>query len=466
MKTIISIIALWLCFISVSGQTAVPDTVYIYETVIVYDTIFISDTVRIKRVSDIHLANSRRIDINFFASPTKKTLLPTATFSENSIILHENNKNYKLKNVKTMKFDLTNFLSATILTAQSIAGISAQETKPADDMMTFPMHFSIVYPVTTQGDKANDYRYNFSFNLFSGKVGAITGVEFGGLFNHVENDVTGVQFGGLVNRAQELTGAQFGGLGNVAKTVTGAQFGGWGNISKDVTGAQFGGIFNIAESVNGVQFGGITNISKEVSGASFGGIINLTGTLRGVHFGLVNVIDTIESGVSIGLINIVKRGFYSEWSLTFADYQNVGLSYKMGTQKFYTIFTAGANFMEDNLWVFGYGFGNRTVLSKRFDFQPEIVSYQYFPYNFKNIQNASANHLKLGFVYKMNDRLGITVAPSLYHFYNEYSGEYNEYFYYEASNYPKISPFSPFYKNGIIFQHSIGAGISVGLIFR
>jgi len=357
-----------------------------------------------------------------------------------------------------MKFDLTNLLSAVILTAQSLAGISAQETKQAGELATFPMQFSIVYPMTTQGDKTVDYRYNLSFNMLSGKVGAVTGVEFGGLFNQVEHDVTGVQFGGLANRANELLGVQFGGLGNAAKTVTGAQFGGLGNISKDVTGAQFGGIFNIAESINGVQFGGITNINKEVSGASFAGIINLTGTLQGVQFGLVNIIDTIESGVSIGLINIVNKNFYNEWSLTFADYLNIELSYKMGTQKLYTIFTAGANFMEDNLWIYGFGFGNRTELSKRFDFQPEIVSYQYFPYNFRNVQNVSANHLKLGFVYKMNGRLGITVAPSVYHFYNHYS---------KHSDYLKVSPFSPFYKHENADRiHSIGAGISFGVILR
>jgi hypothetical protein len=289
-------------------------------------------------------------------------------------------------------------------------------------------------------------------------VGAITGVEFGSLFNQVERDVKGVQFGGLANRTQELAGAQFGGLGNAAKTVNGVQFGGLGNISGDVTGAQFGGLFNIAESVNGAQFGGIANISSEVSGASFGGIINLTGTLRGFQFGLINVIDTIESGISVGLINIVNRGFYSEWSLTFADYLNVGLSYKMGTQKFYTIFTAGANFIEDNLWVYGFGFGNRTTLSRRLDFQPEIVSYQYFPDNFRKVQNVSANHLKLGFVYKLNDRLGITVAPSVYYFYDDFS---------KKADYSKVTPLPPFYKyeNNNKF-YSIGAGVSFGLILR
>ena len=406
-----------------------------------------------------------------------------------------------------MKLNVANFVSATILSAQSIAGLQAQETKPAEDLTTFPMQFSIVYPMTTQGDKTVDYRYHCSFNLFSGKVGAVTGIEFGSLFNHAVWDVTGVQCAGLANRTLDLTGVQFGGLGNIAKTVKGVQFAGLANISKSVTGIQYGGLVSISDSIRGIQFSGIANlcqkatnlqfggianmsgytkgaqfagivnlteksegaqfagianISKEVSGASFSGVLNRTGTLRGCQLGLVNVIDTIESGVSIALINIVKKGFYDEWALTFADYLNAGLSYKMGTQRFYTIFTAGANFMDDRLWVFGIGFGNRTPLGRRFDFQPEIVTYQYFPENFKNVDYVSANHLKFGFVYKLNKRFGITVAPSLYFLNNE-----------ESENNRTISPISPFfeYKTGSsnsdpsfkIHRHSFGAGISIGL---
>jgi hypothetical protein len=337
-------------------------------------------------------------------------------------------------------------------------------------------------------------------------VGAVTGVEFGGFFNRAEQSVQGVQFAGLANRTCELNGIQFGGLANAAQNATGMQFGGLVNVSKTINGSQFGGIANFTESVLGAQFGGITNfckdatgaqfagivnmsehtkgaqfagianmteksdgaqfagianISKEVSGASFAGIFNRTGTLQGCQFGLVNVIDTIESGISIALVNIVKKGYYHEWSLSFADYLNVGVSYKMGIQKFYTIFTAGGNFLtKDKLWGYGVGFGNRTELNRRFDFQPEIVMYQYFPYNFKNIQQTSATHLKFGFICKLNERFGIVVAPSLYHLNAELT---------EST--PKISPIQPFSKietkkSNPKFRHSFGAGISIGVVMR
>ena len=386
-----------------------------------------------------------------------------------------------------MKLNAANCLSAIILTALFITGVSAQETKPTDELTTFPMQFSIFYPMTTQGDKTVDYRYNFSFNLFSGKVGAVTGVEIGGFFNNVKNDVTGVQVGGFANVSGSVTGVQVGGLGNVSDAVKGMQVAGIGNVSDKVTGIHIGGLGNVSDDVRGMQIAGIGNVSSKVIGMQIGGlgnvsdavrgmqiagignvsdkvngmqiaILNRTNTLRGVQIGIVSVNDTIENGVSLSLVNIVKRGSFREWSLTFADYQNVGLNYKMGTQKFYTILTAGANFLEDKLWVFGIGFGNCTTINRYFDFQPEIISYQYFPDDFKNVQNVTANHLKLGLVYKLNDKLGITVAPSVYHLYNDHSK--NQYNY-------KISYFSPFYKHENINRlHALGAGISVGLTLR
>ena len=474
MRKLLILGTLWIFVAPVIGQTAVPDTIYIYETIMVYDTMIIRDTIRIKKAMNMPVVQAKNIVVNNFVPPAENIIYPPDTFSENRIILHESKSNHKQKNVKTMKLDVVNYLNAIILTAQTMSGISAQETKPAENMPTFPIQMSFVYPMTTQGAQTVNYRYHLSFNMLIGKVGAVKGVEFGGLFNQAERDVKGIQFGGLANRSQEITGVQFGGLGNAAKTVKGIQFGGLANISESNTGIQFGGITNISDRVWGIQFGGIanickeatgvqfagiTNISKEVSGTSFGGVYNRTGTLRGFQFGVVNVIDTIESGVSMAIVNIVKKGFYNEWALSFADYQNVGLSYKMGTQKFYTIFTAGANFMKDNLWVFGIGFGNRTVLNRHFDFQPEIISYQYFPSNFKNIQNTSATYLKFGFVYKFNEKLGIVVAPSIYHFNSDLKDNGQAY---------RTSPLKELYskvynKNN---YNSFGMGMSIGIVMN
>jgi hypothetical protein len=404
-----------------------------------------------------------------------------------------------------MKLNIASNLSAVLLTAQSMAGLSAQETAAEEDLKSFPVQIGFVYPMTTQGEQTVNYRYHLSVNMLTGKVGAVTGVELGGLINRVERDVQGAQFGGLYNHVKrDVKGGQFGGLWNTARTVNGAQFGGLTNISDNHTGVQFAGIANISEHATGIQAAGITNICKEVtglqmagianmneqskgvlcsgianitdksegfqlagvanisnevSGTGIAGIINRTGVLRGFQLGVVNVVDTVESGISMAVVNIVKKDFYREWALTFADYMNVGLSFKMGMRKFYSIFSTGVNFWEDNLWAFGFGFGNCTPLSRvrHIYFQPEIVSYNYYLFDFKNNQ-ISSNHLKLGFVLKWNEKFGVVLAPGIYHLYRNLNDSGQTY---------KVSPVKEMYsteRNNRL--HTFGAGISVGLIWR
>ena len=399
-----------------------------------------------------------------------------------------------------MKLSTERRLNAIILAAQMKVGLPQGTVTPLE---RFPIQFSVYYPMTSQGDKTINHHYNFSINLFSGRVGAVTGVEFGYLFNRVENDVTGLQFAELMNKSSGVNGVQTGGLANAANTVKGAQSAGLTNIAKNVTGMQIAGIANFADSVKGLQLGGIANFTKtatgmqfggitnltenskrfqfagifnrtnessgfqfagianvsdKVEGASFGGVYNRTGTLRGVQIGVVNVIDTVETGVSIALLSIVKKGFYNEWALTFADYQNVGISYKIGMQKFYTIYTAGYNFIEDKLWMFGFGFGNRTELSGKIDFQPEIVSYNYHQNDFKNYNHLWSTHLRLGFVYNISPKLGIAVTPSIYHLIAEQK---------DGLENRKASPISAIYSHSSKSQlNDIGVGLSVGFVLR
>ena len=504
MNKIVITIALCSCFLSASGQTTVRDTIYIYETVTVYDTIRVSDTVRIKKTPAMQSMKSIDVDAKYFSSTA-------ATIYKNGIIPNEGNhedyfmENHKLiiKEKEDMKFNVASFLSGVILTAQTMSGLSAQETQPEEELKRYPMQFGFVYPMTMQGAETVNYSYSLSFSAISGKVGSVSGIGFAGLFNEVLQDSKGVQFGGLTNKARNVYGVQFAGLNNVAKTVKGIQFAGLGNITEDIYGIQFAGISNITEKAYGVQFAGIaniskemtggiqfagvanltdkseglkfagvTNISQEISGVSFSGVVNRTGILRGVQFaGIVNVIDTIESGIPIAPINIVKKGGYREWSVSTADYLNAAASLKMGIPKFYTILTLGANFMEDKLWASGFGFGTRTVINQRFDFQPEIVSYQYYPHIFKNIREATSNHFKLGLIYKIHDRFGLVVAPSIYHFSNDatdhaamtisplpsFFGFEHNWKYRDHTSGERISKTT---------RHSFGAGISIGILFN
>jgi len=296
------------------------------------------------------------------------------------------------------------------------------------------------------------------------------GIQVSGFANVVGDEMKGIQTSGFANViGDDMKGIQVSGFANVVgDNMRGIQVSGFANVVGDyMKGLQIAGICNAVESVNGIQIAGIYNrgLKKDgerqlvsvVNGVQIAGIYNRTHTLRGLQIGLVSVTDTIEKGFSLSLVNIVKRGFYREWELSFSDYANVALSYKMGMQNFYTIYTAGVNFIEDNLWIVGAGFGNRTPIGNRFDFQPELVFYNYYPTNFKNIQNTFATRLKFGFVYRLNERYGLSLAPSVYVMTAQKDSDPNSKFY-------KVSPVSALYTNKSgNRQTTIGVGISLGL---
>ena len=567
LKILLPFIAIFACFISVTGQKAIRDTIFVYENVIVFDTIVIRDTVRIKDFIEAPVTRPKKVDQEKIFSPL------TATFSEKYILSSKStnevqsskfksskfkvqrqkdvstkkmNKNNNKEKKKSMKKDLkkstesstndsevnslinspviqtktakstnvsknlTKILSSAILTVQSLSGISAQDTisEEKEQLRYFPVQLSFVYPMSTMGNQTVDYRYGLSVNLISGKVGGVNGVEFGGIKNTALQDVYGVQFAGIGNKASKVSGVQFAGIYNVSHYINGIQFGGiinfsngilgvqYGgiknmnngdligiqfagisnvntqkvngiqsagisNVAENIQGGQFAGIINRTKKVDGAQFAGIMNVSDEVEGVCFGGIYNRTGTLNGAMFaGILNVVDTIESGVSIAFINVVKKGGYKEFSVSFADYMNVGFSYKMGTRKFYTLFSLGANFIDDKTWITGIGFGNRTTISPRFDIQPEIIGYQYFPLNFKNVYNLSSTHLKFGFIYKFNDRLGLSVAPSIYYLNSDMRMTERVSFISPIKEWERDYSYNNFF---IDVRHSFGVGFSVGL---
>ena len=379
----------------------------------------------------------------------------------------------------------------------------AQDTSDSKETKHFPAQFSIYYPFAIHGERSTDYSFNFSLNLVYGKIGGLNGVEVSGLVGIVEGDVNGVQIagigngagnmkgiqvgglfsasdnmrgiqlgglfgaadnvqgiqvGGLFSAANDVQGIQLGGLFSAADNTQGIQIGGLFGAADDVRGVQVGGLFSAADNVQGIQLGGLFNAADDIDGLQISGIYNRSNTLRGIQIGLVSVNDTIEKGFSLSLVNIVKRGFYREWEASFSDYANVAVSYKMGTQKFYTIYTVGANFVEDNLWTVGIGFGNRTPLGSRFDFRPEIVSYNYYPMNFKNLQSTFATHLKFGFVYNISEKIGLSLSPSVYLMNSNRKSDAEHY---------KVSPFDAFYTHEKgNRQTTMGVGISLGLSLR
>ncbi|MCP9765620.1 hypothetical protein [Lacihabitans soyangensis] len=264
---------------------------------------------------------------------------------------------------------------------------------------TKPVHISVVQGLSTQGNQSKNSDYFFSFNLFSGTVNSIKGVEIGSIYNQNNGDMTGFQSSGLVNMTKgNAKGYQTAGIVNFSGSVFGLQEAGISNFAKDVVGIQTAGIVNIAQDVKGVQFSSLYNQAR---------------TLKGFQFGIVNVADSVDKGGGIGLINLYKRGGYREVELSAADYQNIGLSFKNGTKTFYTILNVGYNFKPHSLFSTGAGIGGILHLKQIWAIKPEIIWYNYVTDDFNFNSNTHSSHFKFGLMKRVG-KVGLTLSPSLY----------------------------------------------------
>ena len=293
-----------------------------------------------------------------------------------------------------------------------------------------PVHLSPIYPWGIHGTQSKNHIYNFSMSLVAGMVRGINGLQLSGVYSQAPDYVNGVQIAGLGgNSTRKLKGVQIGGVTNYAVHMKGIQIAGFANaasynaegiqISGFINGAayakgiQIGAMGNAAGNMTGIQIGGISNLAQTMTGAQISVMYNRVDTLRGISISVVSFADTIEKGFAVSLVNIVRQGSYRGWELSFADYANVAVSYRMGTPKLYRVYTTGASFIEDNRWITGIGFGNCTPIGNRFDFQPELVSFIHLPTDLKHIQGFETR-LKFGFVYRLNETMGLSLAPSVY----------------------------------------------------
>jgi hypothetical protein len=312
---------------------------------------------------------------------------------------------------------------------------------------------SVIPGVGTQGKLSGQVENNFSFNVFGGYTGGVNIVEIGGLFNinkrHVKyaqaaglfniagGTVTGAQTAGLHNTAlKHVRGLQAAGISNIAKgsfigvqtagianhlgdSMVGAQLAGIVNHAENnVQGAQVAGIGNFTHNMDGAQIAGITNFTRDtVKGVQVAGILNYAKKLNGVQIGLINIADT-STGYSFGLINIVLKG-YHKISLSSDETTNLGLAFKTGTYRFYSIFLASANLGDSNkIYSYGYGFGSEFPLIKKWmTLNAELTSQYLYLGDWSKLNLLSKIHLHANF--KFGKYFSIFAGPSFAVYYTK-----------------------------------------------
>lgn len=205
--------------------------------------------------------------------------------------------------------------------------------------------FGLFPPVSSNGLNSGKIANVVSLNLIGGYSAGTKAFELGGFWNASRDYTKGLQIAGLLNYT-----------GNSCNSV---QISGFANIAASgKSPLQIGGLFNVADNANGLQFSALVNVAKQV---------------KGVQLGLINYMEDGEEGVSIGLVNIAKFGGKYEFEVSFSEAINTLVSFKLGTDRFYTIFSGGASYFNSPLeYAAGLGFGTSIDWKKHWSSQIEI----------------------------------------------------------------------------------------------
>ncbi len=197
-------------------------------------------------------------------------------------------------------------------------------------------------------------QYGLQGSGFANIVGNhLTGVQGAGFVNVVGGTMTGVQGAGFINVAGDNTsGLQAAGFMNVAGAFqNGVQASGFGNISgSGKVNLQASGFFNVADEVDGVQAAGFINRARYVKGLQAAGFIN--------------VVDSID-GIPVAPFSIVRYNGYQRLEIAASEIQYLQASFRLGVEKFYTIYGMGKAFGPASRWMYGAGAGTQLPLGER-----------------------------------------------------------------------------------------------------
>lgn len=199
------------------------------------------------------------------------------------------------------------------------------------DIKRRAFNFGFVTPVSTNGMDVMNTVNAVSLNLLGGCSYANEYFELGGFYNVNRHHTLGVSVAGLFSYS-----------GCLDRTF------------------QVSGLFNYGNTgTSFLQLGGIMNRSQNVRGVQIGGILNVARNLRGLQIGLVNVVEESDYGVSLGLINIVRKNGKMDLALSFSDFVNTSVDFRLGKDNFYTIFSGGLVYVSSPLeYSAGIGFGS------------------------------------------------------------------------------------------------------------
>jgi len=247
-------------------------------------------------------------------------------------------------------------------------------------------------------------------NLEGGQVGFINDVGRDmkglqtGFINVTGHNQVGIQAGFINSVDQNFQGLQMGFINVVEDRFQGIQAG-FINAVEKVEGFQLGFI-NATENLKGFQVGFI-NAAERASGSQIG-FLNGAEVLDGLQIGFINRVERVSHGTPIGFLSFVKHGGLKAIEFGFTEMYPYNLSYKTGTNKFYTFPMLSYNPNLPKPVAIGFGAGSILPMNEEVYFNPELMSQNVISYNFSQITSLSLN-----FGHSFNEHTNVLIGPSV-----------------------------------------------------
>lgn len=297
---------------------------------------------------------------------------------------------------------------ATVLWTYALTAVRAEDRDT--------LSVGVLHPLATNSDRP-DVTSLVDLSVFYGRVGAIEGLQLGGLAGYAAREVRGVQLAGVAAiTAGTARGVQLAGLSNIARAgLTGLQLSAALNLSSGAThGLQLSGATNIAsDDMSGVQLAPL-NIAGPVQGLQLG-VVNIAKHVRGLQLGLINIADDVD-GAAVGLISIARDSLHPIVWASNLQYMNAGV--KFSTKYAFSLIGVHYGTRETDFDTVGLtlGLGGRLPLPMRFDLELQGSFTQLAPWRNQPEKKTSswiAPQLAVGYTFAPHMRIFVGAGVRL-----------------------------------------------------
>jgi hypothetical protein len=315
-----------------------------------------------------------------------------------------------------------------------------------NSLKTRKVQVTFAYPIGSNGMSSMEYSNNFSFNILYGLNGGVNGAEIGSILNYNKGEVKGFQLSGVSNiNTGYSEGFLLSGVSNICMDST--------------TGVFISGVLNYSEqNSKGFQLATTNVAANEFKGFQLG-VFNYAKKLKGVQFGVFNYLNDGEKALPIGIFSIVKNGHY-EFELAGGEVIYSNLNYKMGVEKFYTIFKAGYSSYKNNpVYSYGLGFGGNIPISGKQKISIDLSANQIvYNNNWDNGKLNILNKADFNYKYSISEKFSLLIGPSFNVYVTEekIDGEYGT----------LNIPYSIFTNEGTSSKLFMWIGINAGLSLK